>query len=66
MILVDTSAWVEFDRGTDSPADLRLQHLIASGADIAVSEPILTLIRRKLILRALRTELSRTQREKPP
>ena len=41
MILVDTSAWVEFDRGTDSPADLRLQHLIASGADIAVSEPIL-------------------------
>jgi len=41
VILVDTSAWVEFDRGTDSPADLRLQHLIASGADIAVSEPIL-------------------------
>jgi len=41
VILVDTSAWVDFERGNDSPTDLRLQHLIASGADIAVSEPIL-------------------------
>lgn len=40
MILVDTSAWVEFDRATGSPVDLRLQHLIADTDDVAVTEPI--------------------------
>jgi predicted nucleic acid-binding protein len=40
MILVDTSAWVEFDRATDSPADRRLTKLIADGRPIAVTEPI--------------------------
>jgi hypothetical protein len=41
MILVDTSAWVEFDRATDSPADRRLTELIADDRPIAVTEPII-------------------------
>ena len=41
MILVDTSAWVEFDRATGSAAERRLTELIASGGDIAVTEPVL-------------------------
>lgn len=41
MILVETSAWVEFDRATGSTVDQVLTDLIASGADIAVTEPVL-------------------------
>lgn len=41
MILVDTSAWVEFDRATDSPVDRRLTELIADEHPIAVTEPII-------------------------
>lgn len=41
MILVDTSAWVEFDRATASPVDNRLAELIATTDDVAVSEPII-------------------------
>ncbi len=42
MILVDTSAWVEFDRATGSPTDAALTHLIeGGGTNLAVSEPIL-------------------------
>lgn len=42
MILVDTSAWVEFDRATGSPVDAALTRLIAAGGtELAVSEPIL-------------------------
>lgn len=40
MILVDTSAWVEFDRATGSPVDTRLTELIATTDDVAVTEPI--------------------------
>ncbi len=40
MILVDTSAWVEFDRATGSPVDLRLSELIAADGPIAVTEPV--------------------------
>lgn len=40
MILVDTSAWVEFDRATESAADLRLTALIGGGGEIAVTEPV--------------------------
>lgn len=40
MILVDTSAWVEYDRATGSPVDQRLAELIATGDDVAVTEPI--------------------------
>jgi len=41
VILVETSAWVEFDRATGSPVDRTLTELIASGAEIAVTEPVL-------------------------
>lgn len=40
MILADTSAWVEFDRATGSPVDLRLTKLIADGSALAVTEPV--------------------------
>jgi predicted nucleic acid-binding protein len=40
VILVDTSAWVEFDRATGSTIDRRLVDLITTEAEIAVSEPI--------------------------
>lgn len=40
MILVDTSAWVEYDRATASPVDRRLTQLITDQAQIAVTEPV--------------------------
>lgn len=40
MILADTSAWVEFDRATGSPVDLRLTKLITDGSPLAVTEPV--------------------------
>ncbi len=39
-ILVDSSAWVEFDRATESPADLRLTELIDTGGPVAVTDPV--------------------------
>lgn len=41
MILVDSSAWVEFDRATGSPVDLALTDLIATAGPVAVTEPII-------------------------
>lgn len=41
MILVDTSAWVEYDRATGSPADRRLTELITNTDDVAVTEPVI-------------------------
>lgn len=41
MILVDTSAWVEFDRATGSAVDARLSELIEDDAEIAVTEPVI-------------------------
>lgn len=42
MILVDTSAWVEYDRATNSQIDRRLTELISEGGqEVAVSEPVL-------------------------
>lgn len=40
MILVDTSAWVEFDRASGSCADAEVAELIAADGPIAVTEPI--------------------------
>jgi predicted nucleic acid-binding protein len=40
VILVDSSAWVEFDRATGSAVDRALTDLIATGGPVAVSEPI--------------------------
>ena len=41
MILVDTSAWVEYDRATGSAVDRRLTELIATDGPIALTEPII-------------------------
>lgn len=41
MILVDTSAWIEYDRATRSPAHLRLRNLIAKDAHLATTEPVI-------------------------
>lgn len=41
MILADTSAWVEFDRATGSRVDLRMVELVASGASLATTEPVI-------------------------
>ena len=40
MILVDTSAWVEYDRATGSAVDHRLAHLIRTTDEVAVTEPV--------------------------
>ena len=41
MILVDTSAWVEYDRATGSSVDRRVLELIARGDPVAVTEPVI-------------------------
>lgn len=41
MILADTSAWVEYDRATGSPPDLRLKELIETDGPLAVTEPVI-------------------------
>ena len=41
MILVDTSAWVEYDRGTGSPVDARLSSLILDDGPVAVTQPVI-------------------------
>ena len=41
MILVDSSVWIDFDRGTDSAPAERLFGLIQSEGPIAVTEPVL-------------------------
>ncbi len=40
MTLVDTSAWIEYLRRTESPVNVRLRELIASDAAVATTEPI--------------------------
>jgi predicted nucleic acid-binding protein len=40
VILADTSAWVEYDRGTGSPVDRRLAELIETTGPVAVTEPV--------------------------
>lgn len=40
MILADTSAWVEYDRATGSPVDIRLSDLIAEDGPLAVTDPV--------------------------
>lgn len=41
MILPDTSAWVEEIRHTGSTVDRTLESLLASDADVAVTEPVI-------------------------
>jgi predicted nucleic acid-binding protein len=40
VILVDSSAWVEYDRATGSAPHLRIESLIEADGPIAVTEPI--------------------------
>jgi predicted nucleic acid-binding protein len=40
LILADTSAWVEYDRATGSPAHRRLRDLIAVDGALATTEPV--------------------------
>jgi predicted nucleic acid-binding protein len=40
VILADTSAWVEYDRATDSPADRRLSELVESDGPLTTTEPV--------------------------
>jgi hypothetical protein len=40
VILADTSAWVEYDRGTGSTVDRRLARLIGEDGPLAVTEPV--------------------------
>jgi predicted nucleic acid-binding protein len=41
VILVDTSAWVEYDRATGSRVDQRLTDLIAAEGPLAVTAPVI-------------------------
>lgn len=41
MILVDSSVWVEFLRGTGSPVHIRVRAEMESGAPLACTDPIL-------------------------
>jgi predicted nucleic acid-binding protein len=41
VILVDSSAWIEFDRATESSVDLRLTGLIEEGGHVVVTEPVI-------------------------
>ncbi|MGH2492637.1 MAG: type II toxin-antitoxin system VapC family toxin [Candidatus Limnocylindria bacterium] len=41
MIVVDTSAWVEFFRGRDHPVATTLKALIGRGAELATTEAVL-------------------------
>lgn len=40
MILVDTSAWIDYLRAKDSRAALELTSLIEKGADLGITEPV--------------------------
>jgi predicted nucleic acid-binding protein len=40
VILADTSAWVEYDRGTRSDVDRRMAELIGGEGPLGVSEPV--------------------------
>ena len=41
MILADTSAWVEYDRGTGSSVDQRITELIGNDGPLMVTEPVM-------------------------
>ena len=40
MILVDSSAWIDFLRANGSPAHERIRQLIAEGAPLATTDPV--------------------------
>ena len=40
MILIDTSAWIEYRRSTGSPECVRVRELVATDAAVCVTEPV--------------------------
>ena len=42
MIVVDTSVWIEFLRGSDQPQALRLEQLIDASAPVALTDVVMT------------------------
>jgi predicted nucleic acid-binding protein len=40
MILADTSAFIEFLRATGSPTDMEMRRLIAAGAELLTTDPV--------------------------
>jgi predicted nucleic acid-binding protein len=45
VILADTSAWIEYDRATESAVDRRLTDLIESSESVIVTEPVIMELR---------------------
>jgi predicted nucleic acid-binding protein len=41
LTLVDTSAWIEFLRKTESPVDLLLDRMVRSGERLVTTEPVM-------------------------
>jgi len=41
VILVDTSVWIEYLRGTGSPSHLHLRSMVQKGHSIAVTSPVI-------------------------
>ena len=63
MILVDSSAWIEYDRATESRADRLLTSLIGSGGEeVATTEPVLMEVLAGATSEARRAELDRLLR----
>jgi len=59
LILVDSSAWIEYLRATDSPTDERLTHLLLSGGELLATTDVVLMevlagARDEAELRALR------------
>lgn len=59
IVLVDSSAWVEFDRQTSSAVDERLTHLIATTDTVATTEPVIMEITAGARTAARETDLRR-------
>lgn len=60
MILADTSAWIEYDRATGGPVDLRMTDLIQHDDNVlAVSEPVIMEVLAGARTQARETDLRR-------
>ncbi len=59
MILVDSSAWVEYDRATGSAVDSRLTQLVRDEAAFAVTEPVVMEVAAGAVDDARETDLRR-------
>lgn len=59
MTLVDSSAWIEFFRRTESPADRSLDRLIRASGELATTEPILMELLAGAMSRAQRSQVRR-------